>query len=98
MIKCESLRVYVHFRLINDTVKSAHFVQLSNLIKSLRIISPKNPLEIEKNNLSPSKSQPKSYLTWEYEQNLFFGCCRDILKIFDFWAHSLLNFNVCLIN
>ena len=31
-----------------------------------------------------------AYLTWEYEQNLFFGCCRDILKIFHFWAHSLL--------
>ena len=33
---------------------------------------------------------PKAYLTWEYEQNLFFGCCRHILKMFDFWAHSLL--------
>ena len=31
-----------------------------------------------------------TYLTWEYEQNLFFGCCRYILKMFDFWAHSLL--------
>ena len=32
----------------------------------------------------------KAYLTCEYEQNLFFGCCRHILKMFDFWAHSLL--------
>ena len=24
------------------------------------------------------------------KQNLFFGCCRHILKRFDFWAHSLI--------
>ena len=53
----ESACVCVHFWLINGSVESAHFIQLSNLIKSLRIISPKNPLEIEKNYLSPSKSQ-----------------------------------------
>ena len=59
MIKCESLRVYIceHFGAINGTVRSAHFIQLSNLIKSLRIISPKSPLEIEKNYLSSCKSQ-----------------------------------------
>ena len=50
------------FRAINGTVESAHFIQLSNLIKSLPIISPKNPLEIEKNYLSPSKGQIFSQL------------------------------------
>ena len=54
--------VYVHFRPINRTVESAHFIQFLNLIKSLRIISPKNPLEIKKNYLSPSKSQIFSQL------------------------------------
>ena len=54
--------VCVHLRPINGTVESAHFMQLSYLIKSLRIISPKNPLEIEKNYLSPSKSQTFSQL------------------------------------
>ena len=58
--KCKSLRVY--FRPINGTVESAHFTQFSNLIKSLRIISPKNPLEIKKKYLSPSKSQIFSQL------------------------------------
>ena len=42
-----------HFRSINGTVESAHFIQISNLIASLRIICPKNPLEIEKNYLLP---------------------------------------------
>ena len=54
--------VCVHFRPINGTVESALFLQLSNLIKSLRIISPKNYLEFEKNYLSPSKSQIFSQL------------------------------------
>ena len=54
--------VCVHFRPSNGTVESAHFIQLSNLIKSLPIISPKNPLEIEKNYLSPSKGQIFSQL------------------------------------
>ena len=49
--------VNAHFRPINGTVESAHFIQVSILIKSLRIISPKNPLEIDKNYLLPSKSQ-----------------------------------------
>ena len=35
--------VCVHLRPISGTVESAHFIQLPNLIKSLRIISPKNP-------------------------------------------------------
>jgi len=50
------------FRPINGTVESVHFIQLSNLIKALRIISPKNPLEIDKDYLSPSKSQILSQL------------------------------------
>ena len=54
--------VCVYSRPINGTVESAHFIQVSILIKSLRIISPKNPLEIEKNYLLPSKSQTFSQL------------------------------------
>ena len=54
--------VCVHFRSINGTVESAHFFQISNLIKSLQIISLKNPLEIKKNYISPSKSQIFSQL------------------------------------
>ena len=33
--------VCAHFRPIKGTFESAHFIQLSNLIKLLRIISPK---------------------------------------------------------
>ena len=54
--------VCVNFRPINGTVESAHFIQILNLIKSLRIISPKNSLEIKKNYLSPSKSHIFSQL------------------------------------
>ena len=57
-----NLHVCLHFQPINGIVESAHFIQFSNLIKLLRIISPKNPLEIEKDYLSPSKSQIFSQL------------------------------------
>ena len=54
--------VCVHFRPINGTVESEHFIHFSNLIKSLQIISPTNPLEIKRNYLSPSKRQIFSQL------------------------------------
>ena len=47
---------------LNGTEESAHLIHLSNLIKSLPIISSKDPLEIEKNFLSPSKGQIFSQL------------------------------------
>ena len=40
--------VCAHFRPIKGTVESAHFIQLLNLIQSLPVISPKNPLKIKK--------------------------------------------------
>ena len=52
----------VDFLPINGSVESRHFIQPSNLIKSLRIIFPKNPLEIDKNYLLPSKSETFSQL------------------------------------
>ena len=59
-MKCETIKfacVLVLFRLINGTVKSAQFFQLSNLIKSRWIVSPKIPSEIEKKYSTPPKSQ-----------------------------------------
>ena len=60
--------VCVHFQPINGTVKSAHLMQLSKLIKSLQIISPKNPLEIKNNYLLPSKSQTFNQLKGSVEK------------------------------
>ena len=45
-------------------------------------------LNIKPNEVCRDLFHTKAYLTWEYEHNLFFGCCRDM---FHHWEHSLLN-------
>ena len=63
MIKCDRLRVYVYIYSQLTALSNRRILYNFQIwIKSLRIISPKNPLEIEKNYLSPSKCQTFSQL------------------------------------